>query len=140
MGRNNSSTALNSPTMEAVFHFRSSSNLSTKSDDTVTSSLVAAARKGVCSIAEFSPVSSSVEDVSYTKTPAKDDSQRHSFCSSKLASTERRASYSQNNLKLAVLGDSGVGKTSLLMSLTTDKVPETHAPTIYDKFNGECAS
>lgn len=139
MGRNNSTTALNSPTMEVVFHLRSTSNLSTKSDDTVTSGSVA--RKGVRSIAEFPPVSSSVEDVSYTRTPTKDASQaqRHTFCPSKLATTERCASYSQQNkLKLAILGDSGVGKTSLLMSLTTDKVPETHAPTIYDKFSGEC--
>lgn len=137
MGRNNSTTALNSPTMEAVFHFRSTSNLSTKSDDTVTSGSVA--RKGVRSVAEFAPVSSSVEDVSYTRTPTKDASQRHTFCPSKLATTGRCASYSQQNkLKLAILGDSGVGKTSLLMSLTTDKVPETHAPTIYDKFSGEC--
>ena len=133
MGRNSSNNALNPPTMEAVFHFRSASNLSTKSEDTVTSA--SAARKGVRSVAEFASVSSSVEDVSYAR---RDSPPRHAFCSSRLATTERSASYSQQNkLKLAILGDSGVGKTSLLMSLTTDKVPDTHAPTIYDKFSGE---
>lgn len=140
MGRNSCNTALNSPAIETVLHFRSISNLSTKSDDTVTSSTVAVAHKGVRSFAEVSPVSSSVEDVSYAKTrpPTKEDAPRHSFCASSLATTERRASSPQNsNLKLAILGDSGVGKTSLLMSLTTEKVPDTHAPTIYDKFNGE---
>ena len=139
MGRNSSNTALNTPAMEAVIHFRSVSSLSTKSDDTVTSSSVAAARKGVRSIAESSPVSISVEDVSYARTPTKEPAPHHSFCASKLATCGRSASYSQNNLKLAILGDSGAGKTSFLTSLTTDKVPDTHAPTIYDKFNGETA-
>lgn len=40
-------------------------------------------------------------------------------------------------LKFALVGDSGVGKTSLLMSYTVDKFPETHAPTIYDKFSSK---
>lgn len=42
-------------------------------------------------------------------------------------------------LKCALVGDSGVGKTSMLMSYTTDKFPEEHAPTIYDKFSSKCA-
>ncbi len=37
-------------------------------------------------------------------------------------------------LSCAIVGDSGVGKTSLLLSYTTGKISETHAPTIYDKF------
>lgn len=37
-------------------------------------------------------------------------------------------------LKCAIVGDSGVGKTSMLMSYVVDKFPETHSPTIYDKF------
>ena len=40
-------------------------------------------------------------------------------------------------LKFAIVGDSGVGKTSLLMSYTVDKFPETHAPTIYDKYSSK---
>ena len=40
-------------------------------------------------------------------------------------------------LKCALVGDSGVGKTSMLMSYTTDKFPEKHAPTIYDKFSSK---
>lgn len=41
-------------------------------------------------------------------------------------------------LKCAIVGDSGVGKTSMLMSYVVDKFPETHSPTIYDKFSSEC--
>eukprot|EP00731_Ephydatia_muelleri_P028260 Em0019g1133a len=41
---------------------------------------------------------------------------------------------SPQTLKCAIVGDSGVGKTSLLMSYTVEKFPESHAPTIYDKF------
>lgn len=41
---------------------------------------------------------------------------------------------SPQTLKCAIVGNSGVGKTSLLMSYTVEKFPETHAPTIYDKF------
>lgn len=37
----------------------------------------------------------------------------------------------------AIVGDSGVGKTSLLLSYTTGKISETHKPTIYDKFSCE---
>ena len=40
-------------------------------------------------------------------------------------------------LKFAIVGDSGVGKTSLLMSYTVDKFPEAHAPTIYDKYSSK---
>ena len=38
-------------------------------------------------------------------------------------------------LSYAIVGDSAVGKTSLLLSYTTGKISETHAPTIYDKFS-----
>lgn len=37
----------------------------------------------------------------------------------------------------AIVGDSGVGKTSLLLSYTTGKISETHEPTIYDKFSSK---
>lgn len=40
-------------------------------------------------------------------------------------------------LKCAIVGDSGVGKTSMLMSYTVDKFPESHSPTIYDKFSSK---
>jgi hypothetical protein len=40
-------------------------------------------------------------------------------------------------LKCAIVGDSGVGKTSMLVSYVVDKFPETHSPTIYDKFSSE---
>ena len=38
-------------------------------------------------------------------------------------------------LSYAIVGDSAVGKTSLLLSYTTGKISDTHAPTIYDKFS-----
>ena len=41
-------------------------------------------------------------------------------------------------LSCAIVGDSGVGKTSLLLSYTTGKISETHSPTIYDKFTCKC--
>ena len=44
---------------------------------------------------------------------------------------------SPQTLKCAIVGDSGVGKTSMLMSYTVDKFPETHAPTIYDKYSSK---
>ena len=40
-------------------------------------------------------------------------------------------------IKCAIVGDSGVGKTSMLMSYVVDKFPEAHLPTIYDKFSSE---
>ena len=40
-------------------------------------------------------------------------------------------------LKFAIVGDSGVGKTSLLTSYTVDKFPEAHAPTIYDRYSSK---
>lgn len=40
-------------------------------------------------------------------------------------------------VKCAIVGDSGVGKTSMLMSYTVDKFPETHLPTIYDKYSSK---
>ena len=43
-------------------------------------------------------------------------------------------------LKCAIVGDSGVGKTSMLMSYTVDKFPDVHAPTIYDKFSSKFSS
>lgn len=46
---------------------------------------------------------------------------------------------SPQTLKCAIVGDSGVGKTSMLMSYVVDKFPETHSPTIYDKFSSEHA-
>ena len=135
MGRNNSSSSLNSPTVGEIFHSRSGSNLPTRSDDTVTSSLIT--RKTIRSVAELAPltVSCSSEDVSYRKEARE---QRHSFCHvpSKLAVKDFR-SVEQKSLKFAVVGDSGVGKTSLLTCFTSEKIPETHAPTIYDKFNGK---
>ena len=148
MGRNNSSTSLVTGIMEGNdLHVRSASILSTRSegsvarsegDSSITSDKVS--RRMVRSLGEFPPpgagfVSGSTEDVC-SKT--KEQPPRHSCCSdtSKLANDEF-VGISQHSLKFVILGDSAVGKTSLLTSFTTDKIPETHAPTIYDKFSGE---
>jgi len=39
----------------------------------------------------------------------------------------------QQSVRCALVGDSAVGKTSMLMSYMTDSFPETHNPTMYDK-------
>lgn len=41
-------------------------------------------------------------------------------------------------LSCAVVGDRGVGKSSLLLSYTTGSMPENIAPTVYDKFSSKC--
>lgn len=41
------------------------------------------------------------------------------------------------SLKVVLVGDSGVGKTSMLMSYTVEKFIEKHSPTIYDKFSSK---
>ncbi len=43
--------------------------------------------------------------------------------------------FQPQTLKCALVGDSGVGKTSMLLAYTVDKFPDTHAPTIFDKFS-----
>lgn len=41
------------------------------------------------------------------------------------------------SLKCVLVGDSAVGKTSMLQSYTSDKFTATHTPTIYDKFSSK---
>ena len=41
------------------------------------------------------------------------------------------------SLKCVLVGDSAVGKTSLLQTYTSDKFTTTHTPTIYDKFSSK---
>ena len=43
-------------------------------------------------------------------------------------------------LKCAIVGDSGVGKTSLIMSYTKGEISDIHTPTVYDRFSSKWSS
>ena len=79
--------------------------------------------------------------------PSKAHVNLHIDCPSTSESTHTDCGYSPirayidcltpQSLKCAIVGDSGVGKTSLLMSYVVDKFPQDHSPTIYDRFSSE---
>ena len=39
------------------------------------------------------------------------------------------------SVKLIVIGDAAVGKTSMLISYTVEEFPEDYVPTVFGKFN-----
>lgn len=68
--------------------------------------------------------------------PLPERNSRNSFVRTPSFPITRCASDSmiEQSVRCALVGDSAVGKTSLMMSYTSDTFPETHNPTMYDKF------
>jgi GTPase SAR1 family protein len=40
----------------------------------------------------------------------------------------------ENEIKITVIGDSSVGKTSSILCFVRDEFPETHIPTLFDAY------
>lgn len=91
---------------------------------------------------EFLPAVTAKKHSSEPPPPISERSSKNTF-----ASRERIPSFPitkcpsdsliQQSVRCALVGDSAVGKTSMLMSYTTDAFPEVHNPTMYDKFTSK---
>lgn len=97
----------------------------------ITSSIVSSASEKAGSPIRYVPRSKSAVNLhvgrpSMDKTPLS--------CSTSSPVQTYVDSISPYNFKCALVGDSGVGKTTLLLSYTMEKYVSDYVPTIYDKF------